>query len=243
MNYLAHVYLSGECLDAQLGGLLGDFVKGRLPVEWLDRGAEPLLLEAQCQARLQFQVRPPSGLPPSSLATSSILLDTQGQPWSRELLAGVRLHRSIDAYIDRQPAFKRCIECLGSEHRRIAGIALDVFFDHLLATRWHDFHARPLSMFCDDFYRHCAEYHPRLPERAAQLMTRAKTHRLFESYADLKVIEQVLERIGRRLSRKTSLDQVMPMLVERQDFLMLQFEQLMPSLQHFAADQRRQLGL
>jgi acyl carrier protein phosphodiesterase len=243
MNYLAHIYLSGECLDTQLGGLLGDFVKGRLPVEWLGREAEPLLLDAQYQAQKQAQVSPPSGVFPSSLPSSSILLDAQGQPWSRELLAGVQLHRSIDAYIDGQPAFKRCIECLGPEHRRIAGIALDVFFDHLLAARWHDFHARPLSVFCDNFYRHCAEYQPRLPERAGQLMVRAKTHRLFESYANLSVIELVLERIGRRLSRKTSLDQVMPVLIEQQNFLVVQFEQLMPQLQDFAATRRRQLDL
>ena len=30
MNYLAHIYLSGDCPDMMVGGLLGDFVKGPL---------------------------------------------------------------------------------------------------------------------------------------------------------------------------------------------------------------------
>ena len=243
MNYLAHIYLSGECLDTQLGGLLGDFVKGPLPVEWLGREAEQQLLDAQYQAQQQAQVTPSIGLPPSPLLSSSILLDAQGQPWPRELLAGVQLHRVIDVYTDCQPAFKRCVECLGPEHRRIAGIALDVFFDHALASRWHEFHARPLSDFCDDFYRHCAENQSRLPERAKQLMGRAQAHRLFESYADLKVIEQVLERISRRLSRATSLSQVMPVLIREQSFLLTQFDELMSSLLDFSQVLRQQLEL
>lgn len=34
MNYLAHLLLSGNCPDRQVGGLLGDFVKGPLRGEW-----------------------------------------------------------------------------------------------------------------------------------------------------------------------------------------------------------------
>ncbi len=34
MNYLAHIYLSGPDPDIQVGGLLGDFVKGPLSAEW-----------------------------------------------------------------------------------------------------------------------------------------------------------------------------------------------------------------
>ena len=40
MNYLAHILLSGDNLDAQVGGLLGDFVKGPL------RGQYPETVEA-----------------------------------------------------------------------------------------------------------------------------------------------------------------------------------------------------
>lgn len=34
MNYLAHIYLSGPDPDVQVGGLLGDFVKGPLTDDW-----------------------------------------------------------------------------------------------------------------------------------------------------------------------------------------------------------------
>lgn len=36
MNYLAHIYLSGDCPEIMVGGLLGDFVKGPLRGELPD---------------------------------------------------------------------------------------------------------------------------------------------------------------------------------------------------------------
>ena len=34
MNYLVHLYLSGSDPEIQLGGLMGDFVKGRIPTDY-----------------------------------------------------------------------------------------------------------------------------------------------------------------------------------------------------------------
>lgn len=234
MNYLAHIYLSGNSLEVQLGGLLGDFLKGPLPIDWLDSDSSAALVAAQTAALQAF------ALPQKP---SSILLDSTGRPWPRELLAGVYLHRSIDAYIDRQPLFKACVERLGAEHRRIAGIALDVFFDHLLASHWDDYHRRPLAHFCDDFYQHCSAPPGRLPARAEQLMRRAQQHKLLESYADLEVIEVVLARIDQRMRRPTSLTQVMPVLRRERGFLQECFTELMPNLAAFAAQQRQRLAI
>jgi len=234
MNYLAHVYLSGESADAQLGGLLGDFIKGYLPLAWLDPSLASPLVEAQ-QLALSA-----AG---ASASAHPLLFDCSGKPWSRELLAGIYLHRAIDAYIDQHPLFKACIEQLGSEHRRVAGIALDVFFDHLLALQWSRFHPRSLSGFSRDFYAYCATHSDSLPVRAATLMARAQEHKLFESYAQLEVVEAVLKRIDQRLSRRTSLTIIMPALRAEGAFLARQFEALMPELQAFADQQRHRLAI
>lgn len=234
MNYLAHVYLSGDSADAQLGGLLGDFIKGPLPLAWLSSDMVEPLIEAQREALQGLN---------SQGSTHPLLLGRSGKPWARELLAGVYLHRAIDAYIDRHPIFKLCIERLGTEHRRVAGIALDVFFDHLLARHWQRFHRQNLSEFSEAFYSYCATRRDDLPTRAETLMIRAQQHKLFESYAQLDVIEAVLMRIDQRLSRRTSLNRIMPVLREEEAFLLQQFELLMPELQVFAAQQRRNLKL
>jgi acyl carrier protein phosphodiesterase len=225
MNYLAHIALSGEQFDAQLGGLLGDFLKGRLQPEWLALGANDLLLGAHAQGH------------------SSLLVDATDQLWSREVLAGVYLHRSIDAYVDQLPEFKACVERLGVGHRRIAGIALDVFFDHLLASYWAEHDPRSLPDFCGEFYQCCEDQQQRLPENARVLIGRAKSNNLFERYADLDLLEQVLERIAQRLSRRTTLFEVMPVLRRERSFLAEHFHLIMPQLQQFSAQQRQQLSI
>lgn len=234
MNYLAHLYLSGESLDAQLGGLLGDFIKGPLPLAWLDVSTPASLTEAQQQAIDGFD---------DQAVNHPLLLGRTGRPWPRALLAGIHLHRAIDAYIDQHPLFKACVARLGSEHRRVAGIALDVFFDHLLARFWLRYHLESLSDYSEAFFVHCAARGEDLPVRAAALMARAQQHKLFESYAQLDVVEAVLIRIDQRLSRRTSLIRIMPVLRAEEVFLLRQFELIMPELQAFSAQQRRSLGL
>ena len=44
MNYLAHILLSGDNLDTQVGGLLGDFVKGPLQGRYPERVEEGIAL-------------------------------------------------------------------------------------------------------------------------------------------------------------------------------------------------------
>ena len=89
MNYLGHLYVAGDDPELQLGGLLGDFVRGR------DLSAFP-----------------------------------------EGVARGISLHRSIDAYTDRHPAFRSACEALPAEYRRFSRILIDVYFGHLLARDW-----------------------------------------------------------------------------------------------------------
>lgn len=50
MNYLAHIYLSGDCPETMVGGLLGDFVKGPL------RGNLPDAIEAGIKLHRKIDV-------------------------------------------------------------------------------------------------------------------------------------------------------------------------------------------
>lgn len=54
--------------------------------------------------------------------------------WPAALAAGVRLHRRIDTWTDGHPAVLEARAGFDPGFRRYAGIALDVWFDHLLAN-------------------------------------------------------------------------------------------------------------
>ena len=105
MNFLAHLLLAAEDDDAQLGAVLPDVVRGRLPGDLSPR-----------------------------------------------VMASVDLHRRIDAFTDTHPAMGCSVARLRPELGRFAGIVMDVWYDHLLATQWDEHHAAPLPQFIDDAY-------------------------------------------------------------------------------------------
>lgn len=191
MNYLAHVFLSGERDEHRLGGYLGDFIKGPIAIG---------------------------------------LTDVLGTPWSVTVVEGVRLHRLIDARVDALPEFKGALSRLGERHRRVGGIALDVFFDHLLSRHWDEFSSQPLTDFNQRFYALCLDQRDRLPDRALRFIEAAQRYDLFSGYGDIEMVESVLERIGERLRTPHKLNDIYPVLLDQYQSLESDFFLLMPKL-------------
>lgn len=209
MNYLAHILLSGSDPDWQLGGLLGDFVKG------------PILLAAQAE---------PGNRPG--------LLDRQGQPWEEGVLAGIRLHRQLDAFVDAWSEYRDCLELLDRGYRRVGGIALDVYFDHLLARHWKQFSAIELATFSREFYQLCARQQPRLPEPAARFTSRAAESDLFQGYGRESLYLPVLQRIDERIRFDTNLLAAGEQVLARSAELEERFLYWMPQLLAKASELR-----
>jgi acyl carrier protein phosphodiesterase len=111
MNFLGHLYLSGDQPEIQVANLYGDFFKGT-----------------------HFETLP------------SIIH------------AGVKLHRSIDDFIDHHPIVHELIASLYKELPKVSGIAVDLYFDHLLAVHWSDYHPTPLRDYSDNFFRFALDY-------------------------------------------------------------------------------------
>lgn len=65
---------------------------------------------------------------------------------------GIVLHREIDHYIDHHPKVLELLHSLYPELPKIAGIAVDLFFDHLLAMHWQRYHSDSLRDFTRKFY-------------------------------------------------------------------------------------------
>jgi acyl carrier protein phosphodiesterase len=53
LNYLVHLYLSGPDPEIQLGGLMGDFVKGRIPTDYPEKIALGLHLHRRIDSLAQ----------------------------------------------------------------------------------------------------------------------------------------------------------------------------------------------
>ena len=57
------------------------------------------------------------------------------------------LHRRIDSFADTHPAFRRSRGRVSAARRRVAGIMVDMFYDHFLARHWGQFSGQRLYLW------------------------------------------------------------------------------------------------
>jgi acyl carrier protein phosphodiesterase len=144
--------------------------------------------------------------------------------------AGIRLHRRIDALSDTHPAYRAALTQLDPQWRRYAGIALDIWFDHLLCRQWSHWHSQPVDLYCAQCWRDFRARSRYIPPRAQTFMDRAEQFKLLESYGDVQVIERTLMRVGQRLRRPVPLENTLPELLAARDAMEPQFEALFKDL-------------
>ncbi|MGC3965544.1 MAG: ACP phosphodiesterase [Rhodocyclaceae bacterium] len=117
------------------------------------------------------------------------------------VLDGIALHRHIDSYLDASPAFMRSRTRMAPHFRRVAGIAIDVFYDHFLAANWANFSGEPLEAYASGVYDLLDEHAALLPPSLERLRRAMRADDWLTSYRDVETPELVLDRMARRLSR------------------------------------------
>jgi acyl carrier protein phosphodiesterase len=153
-----------------------------------------------------------------------------------DLVRGVRMHQAIDRFVDAHPAVAGSRARLQPHWRHLRGVLVDVFYDHVLASRWHEFgDGRPLRAFVDDVHADLAAHAAALPPRLQQALPWLRSQDWLASYARLDGIEAILDRMARRLSRPAPLAGAVAELRERGDEFAADFAALWPDLVAYAA--------
>lgn len=127
--------------------------------------------------------------------------------YPEQILLGLKQHRQIDSFANRSTAFQTSRKRIAPEFGYFRAIMVDVFYDHLLARNWANYHDDPLEQFAERTYIHLEKNFDLLPaslQRIAPLMIK---HDWLVSYRKLDIIERVLTRIDQRIKRATPLAQ------------------------------------
>jgi acyl carrier protein phosphodiesterase len=118
-------------------------------------------------------------------------------PIRREIL----LHRRIDRYTDAHPSVVAARALFSDGLRRYAGIALDVYYDHLLARDWAQWSDVDLDAFTARFYAHLLANHAQLPARLQTIAPHMAQHDWLGNYRERASVDHAVRRIATRLSR------------------------------------------
>jgi acyl carrier protein phosphodiesterase len=192
VNYLAHFLLAQNKPHLEVGGFMGDYVKGQLV------GRFP-----------------------------------------KELEDGIRLHRKIDAFTDNHACVKQSCHRIDSTMRRYAPIMVDIFFDHLLAKHWHQYHSETLSHFSDRIFSNMQDYQEVLPDKVWQIAMRMKQFNVLSSYADPSFLSPVLTNLSQRLKRKNPVAEGYQQFQDNMEGLTKDFEIFFPEAINFAKQTSR----
>lgn len=188
MNFLAHMYLSGDDTRIMVGNFIGDFVKGRNRLKDFD----PTVAK------------------------------------------GIELHRMIDAFTDTHPIVSESKNRLRPKYRHYAGVIVDVFYDHLLAVSWSDYHDTPLPDFAAHVYHTMEQHHSILPEGVKYMLPYMIRGNWLVNYAHLEGIHGTLTGMSRRTTHESKMEEAVKDLEQHFASFKLEFDSFFPALVRMA---------
>jgi acyl carrier protein phosphodiesterase len=180
VNYLGHIYFSGNDFELAYANLFGDFVKGR-----------------------DFSRFP------------------------NKLQEGIRLHRSIDHYIDQHPTVKTLKSILQQDLPKVYSVAIDLYFDHLLALEWNTFYPIPLEDFLRDFYHYQPGYWKEYPPEFKHFIARMREVKWLSYYAEFYGLTKACEGVSLRLSFPNKLPEAPGVFLRYQTEITIAFHAFM----------------
>ena len=151
---------------------------------------------------------------------------------------GVRQHQQVDLFTDRHPVFKRSRARLPPGLRRYAGIVIDIYYDHLLATHWPRFHAElTLEEFARSRYEVLQKKERDLTSKLRRVLPSIVRHDWLTSYRGNAGIERALRDVSRRLRRENPVAAAGKALRRQHDGLDEDFLEFFPDLERFVEEQ------
>ena len=147
------------------------------------------------------------------------------------VLAGLNNHRAVDRFTDSHLRVTELKHCFSPSRRRFAGIALDVYFDHLLMNHWQEFDTRNLNQVIAEFYTRMERGQALMPGREMRRVTsRMITYDWFGSYRDIDSVAQALDRIAMRIRFPNEFANVIEDLLRHEDIILEVFVDFFPEL-------------
>ena len=189
MNFLAHIYLSGDNEELILGNFIADSIKGKKYLNY----------------------------PPG-------------------IQKGILLHRRIDHFTDTHPIVRRSSSKLHKNYSHYAGVIVDIFYDHFLASNWEEYSKVPLENFVADFYILLKKNFDLLPTPIQSFLPYMVAENWLLSYASIDGISRILYQMNIRTRNIVQMDKAVNELREHYSEFEKDFSEFFPILKNFSAE-------
>lgn len=143
-----------------------------------------------------------SGTEPLTIVGNFMADGVKGRDLSRygkKLQEGIRMHRHIDTFTDNHALTLQGRERLRDHCGKYAGVALDLFYDHAIASNWDSIHAEHLPRFEQRMYALLNANAHLMPERAQRMLPYMVRDKWLSSYATYAGIGHALLGLSSRV--------------------------------------------
>jgi acyl carrier protein phosphodiesterase len=151
-----------------------------------------------------------------------------------EIAKGIDLHRAIDAFTDSHPIVAQSKNRLRPTYRHYAAVIVDMFYDHMLAKNWDQYHDTPLDLYTQQTYQTILSFEPILPEHVKYMLQYMIPDNWLFNYAKLEGIERALAGMARRSKYESKMELAVNDLRKYYDSFTKEFEIFFPDLQQHA---------
>ena len=150
--------------------------------------------------------------------------------------AGIRLHRTIDAYTDQHPVVRRSTQRLrAAGYGKYAGVISDMFLDHFLARQFTEFSPENLPDFARRVYALLQAREAEMPPRVQQMLYYMVQYNWLLGYAETAGIARALGGLSRRASAGSGMETAATELVANYAAYEADFREFFPQLRAEAA--------
>ncbi len=151
--------------------------------------------------------------------------------------AGLDNHRAVDRFTDSHPLVVEMKRQFSQRRRRFAGIALDIYFDHLLIKHWQNLEEGSLEQTIDSIYGLLREAHASMPNQKMQRTTQTIVeHDWFGSYRHIDGIAHAIVRVAARIRFPNAFDNAIEDLLANHKQIEAGFIEFYPQLKAHIAE-------
>jgi acyl carrier protein phosphodiesterase len=165
------------------------------------------------------------------------------QHMPEKVIAGIELHRIIDAFTDSHPIVASSKKRLWPKYRHYSGVIIDIYYDHYLAKNWGDYHRVLLPDYADDCYHVLQSRTYALPEPVYSLLPHVIRGNWLVNYAKLEGIHRALSGMARRTTFVSKMEESVKDLEEFYEEFKAEFQLFFPDLIEEAKKFREEKGL
>lgn len=120
--------------------------------------------------------------------------------WSADFLLGVKLHRYIDHFTDTNPGVLQAKRFLAKKHPKVAGVALDIYFDYYLANHFSNYYREDLGGFVNQAYAIISKNNDLIPAAMLPMAEAMIRHDWLLNYKEIPGIKRSFDGLSRRFT-------------------------------------------